>query len=98
MTSSHYPVAPSPPQYEEIDVGEAEPVRCLKNGLWFLEDGSERFIVLYAAAMCYGRTTGVQFQIATANAAAGTAISQKFFKHLEECVLKAESYRGKILS
>jgi cell division protease FtsH len=98
MTPGHYPVVPSPPQYEEIDVGETEPVRCLKNGLWFLEQGNERFVVLYGAAMVYGQTTGVQFQIATANTPAGTAISQNFFRNLEECVLKAESYRGKILS
>src|SRR5262249_29803758 len=76
MTPGHYPVVPSPPQYEEIDVGETEPVRCLKNGLWFLEEGDERFVVLYGAAMVYGQTTGVQFQIATANTPAGTAISQ----------------------
>src|SRR5215207_5821432 len=26
-----------PPQYEEVDVGADEPVRCLKNGLWLLQ-------------------------------------------------------------
>ena len=42
--------------------------------------------------------TGVQFQIAVVNDPAGTRTTQAFFRHLENAVLKAESYRGKILS
>jgi hypothetical protein len=87
-----------PPQYEEIDVGDQQPVRCLKNGVWFLEKGESKFVVLLAPAGQYGCVTGVQFQIATVNNAAGSRITQQFFQHLEESVLRAESYRGKILS
>jgi cell division protease FtsH len=96
--SDHYPAVSAPPQYEDIDVGETEPVRCLKTGFWFLQRGKEKFVVLLAPVARYGRTTGIQFQIATANNPEGTRITQQFFKHLEDCVLKAESYRGKILS
>ena len=98
IPSDHYPAVASPPQYEDIDVGEEQPVRCLKNGLWFLKQGENKFAVLLAPVQQYGRTSGVQFQIATVNNPEGTRISQQFFKHLEECVLKADSYRGKILS
>jgi SpoVK/Ycf46/Vps4 family AAA+-type ATPase len=38
------------------------------------------------------------FQIATENSPAGTRVTTNFFKHVEESVLKAETYRGKILS
>src|SRR5262245_30009513 len=27
------------PQHEEIDIGEEEPIRCVKEGFWLLEDG-----------------------------------------------------------
>src|SRR5947209_307846 len=35
------PAQAVPPLYEEIDIGEDRPVRCLKNGLWLL-DGAGR--------------------------------------------------------
>ena len=54
--------------------------------------------MLLAPAGHFGQVTGIQFQVATANNPAGTRITRMFFKHLEESVLKAESYRGKILS
>ena len=87
-----------PPQYEEVDVGDDQPVRCLKNGIWFLRHDENKYVVLLAPAGQFGRVTGMQFQIAVVNDEAGTRIAQEFFRHLEESVLKAESYRGKILS
>ncbi len=95
---SHYPPESVPPQYEEIDVGDEQPVRCLKNGLWFLEQDQNKFVLLLTPSFRHGIATGIQFQIGTVNNAEGTRITQEFFKHLEDSVLKAESYRGKILS
>ncbi len=98
VVSQNYPPVSVPPQYEEVNVGDEEPVRCLKNGLWFLHDGPEKYAVLLASTASYGQVTGMQFQIAVVNDQTGTRITQQFFKHLENSVLKAESYRGKILS
>ena len=98
VESQHYPTVSIPPEYEEIDIGEDEPVRVLKNGLWLLENDGSRYAVLLAPATHYGQVTGVQFQVAVPNTADGTRITAEFFKHLEESILKAESYRGKILS
>jgi hypothetical protein len=92
------PVLSVPPQYEELDIGDNQPIRCLKNGLWFLERGTTKYVVLLSGSGHYGQITGIQFEIATVNNADGTRIAQEFFRHLEESVLKAESYRGKILS
>jgi hypothetical protein len=92
------PVSLVPPQYEEIDVGEEQPLRALLCGIWLLRRDGIRFVVLLSPATSYGRTSGVQFQIATANNEAGHEIVRQFFRHLEEAVLRAESYRGKILS
>lgn len=98
VESQHNPAVSVPPQYEEVDVGDEEPIRCLANGLWFLEQNGQCYVVLLAPAGRFGQITGVQFQIGTINNSEGTKLSQKFFRHLEESVLKAESYRGKILS
>lgn len=98
IDSQHNPTVSIPPEYEEINIGEDEPIRVLKNGLWLLERNGNRFAVLLAAVGHYGRSTGLQFQVGAPNTANGTQIAQSFFKHLEQSILKAESYRGKILS
>ncbi len=96
--SEHNPTISTPPEYEELDIGEDQPVRVLKNGLWLLEKEGLKFVVLLAPEGRFGEITGIQYQVGTPNTPEGTQIVQSFFKQLEESVLKAESYRGKILS
>lgn len=98
VENQHSPVVTTPPGYEELDIGEAEPVRVLKTGLWLLEQEGVKFAVLLTPKGRYGQVTGMQFQIGVPNSSAGTRITQAFFRHLEDSILKAESYRGKILS
>ena len=50
VESQHYPTVSIPPEFEDIDIGEEEPVRVLKNGLWLLENGGTRFVVLLGPA------------------------------------------------
>jgi hypothetical protein len=88
----------SPPEYEEIDIGEASPVRCIKSGLWLLSSGSEKLAVLMTPALRYGQEVGMQVQIATPNTPAGAQMAEKVFRLLEKAVNEARSYRGKILS
>lgn len=94
----NYPPVAVPPHYEEVDVGEERPVRCLRVGLWLLERDGKRFAVLLSPHVHYGQIKGVRFQIATADDAAGIRVTEAFFKALESAVGDARSYRGKILS
>jgi len=96
--SAHNPTFSIPPEYEELDIGEEQPLRVLKLGFWLLECEGVRFAVMLSPTGHYGQVTGMQFQIGTPNTAEGTQIAQRFFKQLEEAVSKGESYRGKILS
>lgn len=98
VESQHNPAVSIPPEYEELDIGEDQPIRVLKNGLWLLEKGGVKFAVLLTPTGHYGHVTGMQFQVGTPNSPEGTQITQAFFRHLEDSILKAESYRGKILS
>ena len=99
LVDGHSPAVSVPPEYEEVDIGGEAPVRCLKNGLWFLEEqGTHYAVLLTPAGRPYGEPSGMQFQVATVNHPDGTRIAQAFFKHLEESVLRGESYRGKVLS
>ncbi|HEY7309756.1 MAG TPA: ATP-binding protein [Gemmataceae bacterium] len=99
LVDGYSPAVSVPPEYEEVDIGEDESVRCLKNGLWFLEEKGCRYAVLLSpSGRPYGDVTGMQFQIAAANDPDGTRVAQAFFQHLEDSILTAESYRGKVLS
>jgi AAA+ superfamily predicted ATPase len=98
ITDSHNQVSQTPAQYEDVDVGDEMPVRCLKNGLWLLREKDIRYAVMFGPAIFYGQMTGIHFEVATPNDAEGIRIAQRIFKSLEDAVRKADSYRGKILS
>lgn len=98
IESEHNEAISIPPEYEELAIGEDEPIRVLKQGLWLVEKGGVNFAVMLSPTGKYGRVTGIQFQVGMPNTSDGTRLTQEFFKHLEESILKAESYRGKILS
>ncbi len=92
------PVKLSPPQYDEFDIGEEEPARCLQMGLWLLEKGSVRFAVLLAPANPLRDDSDVMVQVAALKGPEGTEITKEFFEHLEQVVRQAACYRGKVLS
>jgi hypothetical protein len=94
----HNPARSVPPLYEEVNVGEEQPVRCLKNGLWLLESDGVKFAVFLEQSTQFRQVQGVKIQVATPNDPQGFGTSQVFLKRLEEAVQMAESYRGKILS
>jgi cell division protease FtsH len=95
----HNPTQSVPPLYEEVNVGEEQPIRCLKNGLWLLEsDGTKLAVFLEQSNPHFRQVQEVKVQVATPNDPQGFQASQVFLKRLEEAVHKAESYRGKILS
>ena len=96
--SARNPTFSIPPEYEELDIGEKEPLQVLKVGFWLLEAENVRFAVMLSPVGRYGKITGMQFQIGTPNIAEGTQIAQRFFKRIEDAVSRGESYRGKILS
>jgi len=98
VPAPHDPASTAPPQYEEMDIGEAEPLRCLKTGLWLLEDGGVRFAVLLTPAGHFGHVTGVRIQVATYRDETGANVAREFFAGVEQAVQRSRSYRGKILS
>ena len=96
IEGSSYPAQTVPPLYEEVDIGEDRPVRCLKNGLWLLESDGTKLAVLLERYAPYGQIQGMRFQLAAPNDPAGAKVAQLFFDRLEEAVRQAGSYRGKV--
>jgi len=87
-----------PLEHEEVDIGEDEPVRCIRNGLWLLEAAGAKIAVLQSQVPGLRDSPKVRFDIAAENNPAGIEFTRDFFKALEVAVKQAESYRGKILS
>ena len=94
----HNPAQSVPPLYEEIDVGEEQPVRCLKNGLWLLEAGRDEVRRLPGAEHPFHQVRGCRSRWPRPTTRRASGSSQDFLKQLEEAVQRAESYRGKVLS
>lgn len=91
----------APPQYEQIDIGEEEPLSTLKNGLWLVERDGVRCAILFAPASSFagcGYHSRLKIQIATLDHDRGIGVAESFFRQLETYVTKARCYRGKILS
>jgi ATP-dependent Clp protease adapter protein ClpS len=91
-----HPIAPA--QYHDVDIGEAEPVKCLHNGLWLCLADDLHYAVLLSAHRVYGEETGVRVEIAVPAGTAGAGLVKRCFSELENVVNSAHSYRGKILS
>ncbi|QPF84568.1 ATP-binding protein [Bradyrhizobium genosp. L] len=88
----------APPQYQDVDIGETEPVKCLVNGLWLCRSGELRYTVLLTFHREYGHEPVLRIELAVPTGAAGNGFVQRIFAELEAAVDGARSYRGKILS
>jgi hypothetical protein len=92
------PIAFGPLQYDEVDIGDATPVRCLKNGLWLSSEDQMPFAILHGPSMRYGQVGGVHVEIAIPAGEQGASFSQDFFRDLEHRVAAGGTYRGRVIS
>jgi hypothetical protein len=94
----HFHIDVGPMQYDEVDIGEALPVRCLRNGLWMGQDQGLPFAVMLAPGGRFGFQVGVGVEIAVPAGERGAQFSQDFFQQLEQRISEGRSYRGRIIS
>jgi hypothetical protein len=87
-----------PLRYQEVDVGELMPARCLDSGLWLAQQQGAPFAVILSRAHQFGRGAGVHLEIAVASGEVGETLSRRFLDQVERRVREAGSYRGKVLS
>jgi len=98
MQSDGFAAAIAPLQYNDVDIGEPIPAKCLNNGLWLCATSGLRYAVLLAIHREHSREPGVRIEIMAPAGAAGTTLVQQCFSALEDAVQAARTYRGKILS
>jgi hypothetical protein len=98
LAEGHFGVDAGPIQHDEIDTGEAEPVRCLKNGLWLSREKELPFAVLMAPGGRFRLRSGSQVEIAVPVGERGAQFSQELLRDLELTVSKGPTYRGRVIS
>ncbi|MBO0912041.1 MAG: cell division protein FtsH, partial [Acidobacteria bacterium] len=85
-------------QYDEIDIGDQIPARCLKNGLWIGRDQDVPFAVMLAPGGRFGFQAGVGVEVAASAGETGADFCNRFFRKLEQAISEARTYRGRIIS
>jgi ATP-dependent Clp protease adapter protein ClpS len=98
MKDGQHAATIAPAQFQELDIGEELPVRCLNNGLWLHREGDLRYAVVLSSHREYGQESGTCVEIAVPVGAEGSAFTQHCFSALEGAVNASRSYRGKLLS
>jgi cell division protease FtsH len=98
VDDDHYPATVAPVEFEDVEIGEDEPVRCVKSAMWFASPPATVCAVLLDPASRHGYSEGMRVQVATPPDEAGAEFAVGFFKRLEAAVERAEAYRGKVLS
>lgn len=94
-----YDHAVAPAQYQDIEIGEAEPVKCLDNGLWLCAtDDGLRYAVLLSLHREAGEEAGIRIEILAPGGAASAELVRRSFSDIENAVSDARCYRGKVLS
>src|SRR5262249_51278764 len=79
----HAQVAIAPLRYDEIDIGDDTPVRCLHSALWLLPGPVVRHGVLYTR----DQQTGWKVEIIVPPGEAGDGIVTSYFAALERALL-----------
>ena len=88
----------SPLEYEDVDIGEAMPERCLKTTLWLCDHEDRRIAILLTPVLGHGQVSGWQVEIAAAPQVRGPDPGAAILGGLDERVNRARSYRGKVIS
>ncbi|WP_395683918.1 ATP-dependent Clp protease adaptor ClpS [Dokdonella sp.] len=92
-----HPKAIGPLQYEEVDIGEDMPMRCLANGLWLLRESNTPVVVLLSRPPRH-EGSHLSVTVAAPAGAIGQQFADSLFRSLEKAIADARSYRGKVLS
>src|SRR6266852_2331123 len=83
LGGGHFPIDAGPLQHDEIDVGDAMPKRCLKNGLWLSREKDLPFAIIMVPGGRFGLNRGVQVEIAVPAGERAAQFSQELFRDIE---------------
>ena len=93
-----FPIDVGPLQYDDVDIGDAMPARCVRQALWLSGIDGLRFAVLLGRGAQMGMPLGIQVEVAAPSGESGMAFSDNFFDVLEKKINAGRTYRGKVIS
>jgi ATPase family associated with various cellular activities (AAA) len=85
-------------QFQDVEIGEDHPVKCLSNGLWLRRDGELRYAVVLSFHREFGQEAGTCVEIAVPVGEEGSVFVERCFREIESVIAATRSYRGKVLS
>lgn len=88
-------IVAGPAEYQDLDVGDAQPVRCLTRGLWLGERGGVRFATLLDVHDAYRVRARLEVAVGPGENPAGVA--EGIIAALRSGAESGASWRGKIL-
>lgn len=88
----------APLSYEELDIGEINPIKCQLNGLWLLEEDGVRYAVVLSRDNDYAGGFSISLEVSGQQGEGIANITRKIFDEIEASINLAHSYRGKVLS
>ena len=97
-TSGRQAVGLAPISYEELEIGELEPIKCQINGLWLLQENNERYAVILSRLTDYSDGFTIMVEVSGPQGEATADISRSIFARIEQIINEARTYRGKVLS
>ncbi len=85
-----------PAEYQDADIGEDQPVRCLTRGLWLAEAEGMRFALLLDVSEGY-RAPRARLEIAVPQGEATARFAGQLAERLRAQAERGDSWRGKVL-
>jgi len=89
-------IVAGPTEFQDVDIGEAQPVRCLTRGLWLAERDYARFALLLEVRDAY-RGVRVRLEIAVAPGDAPARVAARIMAELRTQAESGASWRGEVL-
>lgn len=96
LAESGRKAAVGPAEFQDVDVGEAHPVRCVVRGLWLAETNGTRFALLIDVAEGF-RGVRARIEIATPPGADGVLTGARLAERLRADTERGDAWRGKVL-
>lgn len=87
-----------PAQFEEIDIGRGEVVRCLRNGVWLLREQQLPYAVVLSFEGDYQGGGTWNVDVAAPPGEQGAGLCTRIFDALERRLSHSSCYRGRVLS
>jgi hypothetical protein len=92
------PVTIGPMQFDDVEVGEKSPVRCVRSALWLGRTRGVPFALLVSSAMRHGQSTGTHIEVAVPAGLPGKRAAEALWDAFETRLKAARSFAGKTLS